>query len=212
LVQLKTTVTSGLGRAACDEAIELIGGGSSPEYLAGLLRGAGRAIRQERERQCVDVVWTGPHSSTTSSRLTSAVVIDLIDGAREEILLVSFAAQPHTALVRALRRAARRGVFLTLLAERADDNPRCNGADQPLTGLISRRFAWPAHRRHQGAALHAKIIVTDRTTALVGSANLTGAALERNLECGVLLRGGRQPAQIHQHVIGLYEREQLVLV
>ncbi|WP_425454039.1 phospholipase D-like domain-containing protein [Nocardioides immobilis] len=46
--------------------------------------------------------------------------------------------------------------------------------------------------------MHAKVLVVDRRTALVGSANLTGHALERNLECGLLVRGGRSKVHHHQ--------------
>lgn len=41
--------------------------------------------------------------------------------------------------------------------------------------------------------MHAKVQVVDRRTALVGSANLTGYGLERNLECGLLVTGGAVP-------------------
>ena len=50
--------------------------------------------------------------------------------------------------------------------------------------------------------MHAKILVVDRRIALVGSANLTGHALERNLECGVLIRGGPVPGQLVAHLLG----------
>jgi phosphatidylserine/phosphatidylglycerophosphate/cardiolipin synthase-like enzyme len=52
-------------------------------------------------------------------------------------------------------------------------------------------------------ALHAKIIVVDDRIALVGSANLTGRAMEANLECGILIRGGRQPRAISEHIAEL---------
>jgi hypothetical protein len=45
-----------------------------------------------------------------------------------------------------------------------------------------------------------KLIVVDRDVALVGSANLTGHAMDRNLECSVLLHGGPHPEQIHGHI------------
>jgi cardiolipin synthase A/B len=38
---------------------------------------------------------------------------------------------------------------------------------------------------------------------LVGSANLTSRAMETNLECGILIRGGRQPRAIREHVMQL---------
>jgi cardiolipin synthase len=48
--------------------------------------------------------------------------------------------------------------------------------------------------------MHAKVLVVDRQTALVGSANLTGYGLERNLEAGILIRGGHVPALLAEHL------------
>jgi phosphatidylserine/phosphatidylglycerophosphate/cardiolipin synthase-like enzyme len=39
--------------------------------------------------------------------------------------------------------------------------------------------------------------------AFITSANLTGAALEHNLEVGVLVRGGSVPARLHEHFLAL---------
>jgi len=61
----------------------------------------------------------------------------------------------------------------------------------------------PAAQRPPGAALHAKVIVVDDRIALVGSANLTGRAMEANLECGILIRGGPQLRAIRDHIAGL---------
>jgi phosphatidylserine/phosphatidylglycerophosphate/cardiolipin synthase-like enzyme len=49
--------------------------------------------------------------------------------------------------------------------------------------------------------MHAKVLVVDRSVALVGSANLTGYGLERNLECGLLIRGGPVPAALAEHLL-----------
>jgi phosphatidylserine/phosphatidylglycerophosphate/cardiolipin synthase-like enzyme len=76
----------------------------------------------------------------------------------------------------------------------------------PFPGLTADRLRWPANRRPPGASLHAKIIVVDDVVALVGSANLTGRAMESNLECGILIRGGPQPAAIRAHIMDLRAR------
>ncbi|MDT4956422.1 MAG: hypothetical protein QOD31_221, partial [Pseudonocardiales bacterium] len=63
-------------------------------------------------------VWTGPESSAAGGRLTLAVVADLIDEARQEILLVSYATMPSIEVRNALIRATARGVAITTLLER----------------------------------------------------------------------------------------------
>ena len=203
---------TGVLRGAVDEVARLLASGAAPQLLAGALLGASGGVAQERARQRVDVVWTGPHSSVSASRLTSAVVVDLIDSAKEELLLVSYATQPEPTISAALVSAERRGVAVTLLLERTSDNPGYRGHRDPFPTLSARRLTWPLTARPGGASMHAKIIVVDSVAALVGSANVTGHAMAKNLECGVLIRGGLAPAEIRAHVVGLVERRELVVV
>jgi phosphatidylserine/phosphatidylglycerophosphate/cardiolipin synthase-like enzyme len=177
---------------------------TDPEYLSGLLTGAARAVELSRRNQSISVVWTGPESEITSFRLTAAALTELIDSARSSILLISYATQAEPSLRSALTAAADRGVELILLAERHADNPSYSGSDTPFPGLDALRLHWPASLRPPGSSLHAKIIVVDDEIALVGSANLTSRAMESNLECGILIRGGPQPKAIRNHITSLY--------
>jgi cardiolipin synthase len=201
--KLRAVAASVVVRTACDELVARLTQ-ASPEYLSGLLAGAARAVERGRVHQSVSVVWTGPESSVTSSRLTSAAIIELIDTARSEILLVSYATQTEPSIGAALATALARGVHVTLLTERNADNPSYTSVATPFPALKALRLYWPASARTPGASLHAKIIVVDDQVALVGSANLTSRALEGNLECGILLRGGPQPKAIRDHIMNLY--------
>jgi phosphatidylserine/phosphatidylglycerophosphate/cardiolipin synthase-like enzyme len=200
---LRTQTAAAVLRRTCDQLVARLGSGD-PEYLAGLLMGASRAIERKRRHQSVDVVWTGPESGVSTS-LTAATVIDLIAGARHELLLVSFATQTEPGIATALEAASARGVTITLLTERHADNPGYAQASTPFPGLNARRLCWPGSARPPGAALHAKVIVVDDRIALVGSADLTSRAMETNLECGILIRGGPQSRAIREHITGLRE-------
>ncbi len=167
-------------------------------FAAGVLTGQ---LDAASARPQVTPVWTGPESEVGRGRLTLAVVADLMDEAEHELLLASFATVPGLNVRRALEAAVDRGVSLTLLLERPEDNPRFHGHGDPFSGLPARRLVWPAHARPPEAAMHAKLLVVDRRTALVGSANLTGHALERNLECGLLIRGGPVPERLAEHLL-----------
>jgi phosphatidylserine/phosphatidylglycerophosphate/cardiolipin synthase-like enzyme len=203
--QLRATAGSAILRDACDQLLQRLGH-TEPAYLAGLLTGASRA----RRHQSVSVVWTGPESRVSSSRLTSAAVIELINAARTQILLVSYATRTEPSIAAALSAAVARGVEVTLLAERHADNPSYTAPGTPFPGLAALRLHWPARSRPPGAALHAKIIVVDDQVALVGRANLTSRAMESNLECGILIRGGTQPQAVRDHITGLYAAGLLV--
>ncbi len=201
--QLRATTGSAILRDACHQLLHRLRY-AEPAYLAGLLTGTARAVERARHHQSVSVVWTGPESGVSTSRLTAAAVIELINAARSEILLVSYAAHTEPSISTALSAAVARGVEVTLLAERHQDNPSYTALGTPFPGLDALRLHWPAQSRPPGAALHAKIIVVDDQVALVGSANLTSRAMESNLECGILIRGGPQPRAVRDHITGLY--------
>jgi hypothetical protein len=201
--RLRSTTGSVIVRDACDQLTAWFEH-ADPMYVSGLLAGAASALSQARRRQSVSVVWTGPESGVTSSRLTSATVTGLIGEARSSILLVSYATAPDPSLDAALADAVARGVAVTFLAERHGDNPSYIGSDTPFPTVDAVRLHWPLPSRPAGAALHAKVIVVDESVALVGSANLTGRAMETNFECGILLRGGAEPKAIRDHVVKLY--------
>jgi len=57
--------------------------------------------------------------------------------------------------------------------------------------------------------MHAKAAVADSRVAFLTSANLTEAALERNMELGVLIRGGTLPASIDRLIDALLESGEL---
>lgn len=202
--QLRSTAGSAVLRDACDQLQRRLAY-SEPLYMSGLLSGAARAVSRSRQHQSVSVVWTGPESGVSSSRLTAATVIDLINEARVEILLVSYATQTEPSISTALSAAEPRGVMVTLLVERNADNPSYTSPlSVPFPSVEALRLHWPRAQRPSGAALHAKVIVVDDSVALVGSANLTSRAMESNLECGILIRGGPQPKAIRDHITGLY--------
>jgi cardiolipin synthase A/B len=192
-------------RTACDELLSRLGQVNAL-YLAGLLAGAAEGTQRSRERQHLDVVWTGPETAAGVGRLTAATVIDLIGRARRDILLVSYATQTEPSIGAALHAAASQGVEITILAERHDDNSAYTAVGTPFPGLRAIRLRWPASQRSAGAALHAKILVIDDRIALVGSANFTSRAMDTNLECGILIRGGPQPRAIREHLTELIAR------
>lgn len=183
--------------AAVQTALHFVEQGQGP-YVGGVLCGRLDALAEHPQ---ITPVWTGPESERDHGRLTLAVIADLIAEAQREILLASYAAVPSDAIRQALHTAVERHVAITLLLERAIDNPQFNSPGDPFPGLAARRLTWPANVRPPGAAMHAKLLIIDRQTALVGSANLTGHALERNLECGLLIRGGRVPALLVGHLL-----------
>lgn len=200
---LRAAASNARLRDACTRLLAAAPTGQDRLLLAGALLGAESATAKHRSESSVEVVWTGPSSTVTTGRLTAAVIVGLIEEARRDVLLIGYAVHSEPSVLLELQRAAARGVEITLVLERHADNPAYSASGTAFPGLTARRLAWPLNARPGGtSSLHAKVLVIDGRSALVGSANITGSALERNLECGLLLRG-EQARTIRGHVRSL---------
>jgi phosphatidylserine/phosphatidylglycerophosphate/cardiolipin synthase-like enzyme len=173
--------------------------------LGAAIAAAAHAHDEARRNPHLKLVVSGPTSTVIHARRTEQVLLQLIAEARREILLLTFALQMHDGLRRALGAASSHGVRLTVLAEDPTDNHGFSGdPGTALIGVLAQRLRWPAEKRPaNGAAMHAKIVAVDATTALITSANLTRRAAGDNLEVGVLIRGGDIPERLARHVAQL---------
>lgn len=122
-------------------------------------------------------------------RQTTGVLLELIDSAREEILLASpYVDQPAVkAIAMALMGARRRGVNVRVLTSPGRGREFAALADDE-TGFGTVKIS-EVQTDVSPVGSHAKVLVVDRERAYVGSANLTAAGLERNIEIGVEING-----------------------
>jgi cardiolipin synthase len=179
----------------------------TPAELAASLLAAADACRAVRASGALEVVWTGPATVYVPVRMTQEVVLELVAESRESILLLSYAAYRVPVIVEALSVASARGVDIRFLLEsnEASQGRLSVDAGQAFVALAGRVrwYEWPAEQRGQfapaGAAMHAKGLLVDDRIALVTSANFTGSAMERNMELGLLVRGGEVPRQLVAH-------------
>ena len=59
------------------------------------------------------------------------------------------------------------------------------------------------HKPLVGDCVHAKVAVADGATCFVTSANLTGRAMDKKIEAGLLVLGGDTPRQLEDHLRSL---------
>lgn len=179
----------------------------STAVLAGALRAAHAADAWHRQRQHLELVWTGPVPSGTELRRTDQALLELVRGATTSMLIVSFAAYRVPAVHDALLAAARRGVALEFVFEhpetgKIDHDPVLTlGAEIAAASTL---WEWPIEQRPRDdrgrhGTLHAKLALADRRRLFVSSANFTGDALFLNMELGVLIEGGDLPGEIAAH-------------
>ncbi|MEQ1862182.1 MAG: DISARM system phospholipase D-like protein DrmC [Chthoniobacteraceae bacterium] len=193
----------------------------NPSALALALRTAAVSDDLARAR-CgeTEPVWSGPTVGSTGLRSIEQALRDVILSATSELWLVSFAAFRVAHLSDALKQTANRGTRLHFLLESADDSEGALTVDARAAfdpQLPVTFYTWPLENRARNALgrpgkLHAKFAVADAQTAIVSSANLTADALERNLECGVLIRGGPVPAKLAEQLARLVATGQIRVV
>lgn len=173
---------------------------------------------QPRMSDEVELVWTGPEMPEMINRDAAVVLRELFQQARESILVVGFAAYKARTIFQEL---ANRHVEQPGLHIRICLNIERKFGDTSLESELVRRFAskfrkdhWPPDRTLPDlyydprslaidpecrSSLHAKCVVVDRTVALVTSANLTEAALKRNIEVGAIIRSPTFASQLSEH-------------
>jgi phosphatidylserine/phosphatidylglycerophosphate/cardiolipin synthase-like enzyme len=181
----------------------------SPADLAAFLAGAAEAVRVRDMAESADLVWSGPAPQRTQLRRTDEALLEVIRAATRVLTLVTFAAYRVPDVREALARSLDRGVEVRFIGEteRASDGQLRFDGSLALGQALAKRvrlFEWPLKARPRDARgltgrLHAKCALADETMLLVSSANLTEAALESNMEIGVLLRGGPLPRLAAQH-------------
>ena len=168
---------------------------------------------RSRERESIEIVWTGPASEIIAARQTSAVLFELVGQATKDITLFSFAAYHIAGLASALQAATRRGVRVRLILEtHADSGGKLSfDASAALRSLsdTAEFYIWPADRRLPGAVMHGKALLVDGGVGFVTSANLTEYGIDRNLELGLVVRGGDVPRALREHVERLIEEGEL---
>ena len=185
-----------------------------------------RTIEQASTRvRAPELVWSGPDVPGVHARHTNRVFDEMIQSAQRSLWVCSYAyfdgAQVFASL--AERMDAVPGLAVTLLL-----NIQRQRADTTSVDALIRRFAdqfwskdWPGTRRpavyfdprslgpERNAVLHAKALVADSETTFITSANLTDAALNRNIELGILLRDRTLALRTESHFRGLIERKLL---
>jgi len=175
----------------------------SGKELATAFKTAAATAAASRKNGRHELIWTGPATTAVSVRRTEQALCELIDSAQNTLFLVSFVAYKAENVIQALKNAIQRNVKVSLLLEESKEHGGSIDGDSRAilsTRLPGARFyAWSNAK----GAVHAKCAVADATIALVTSANLTGKAMEDNMELGVLVTGGMLPEQLHAHLHAL---------
>jgi cardiolipin synthase A/B len=185
---------------------------ATPREVAAAFRSASQLAHSMRSSESVDLVWTGPKTGLIPTRNTEQVILEVIDSAATEVFVVSYVFYNATSIVESLNDAVERNVLVRILLETSTEH----GGTVKGDGVKAMRKAVPGARIYVwdqdskdpefgslSAAVHAKCAIADGNLAFITSANLTSAAMERNMELGVLIRGGSVPNRLQSHLAAL---------
>lgn len=179
-----------------------------PIELASMLLAASHAFENMSTRQSTELVWTGPTTPFVSARRTEQALLQVINAAKQTLFVTSFVAYDVSTIVKALNDASAQGVSISMLLESSQEHGGSISFDAigKMKALVpnAHLYTW----RDQGEVfsdgrVHAKVAVADRHTCFITSANLTGFAMERNMEAGLLLSGGSIPQMLEEHLRAL---------
>lgn len=174
-----------------------------------------------------DLVWSGPNVPGLHARDTRRVYEELLGSAERSVWASTYAFfdGPKTFEVLARRMDAKPGLSATLLLNIQRKWGDTTAAEQLVRKFADRFWAtdWPGSSRPSvyydpralelgGATgvLHAKAVVVDDEAVFVTSANLTEAALDRNIELGLMARDRALAASVSTHFRTLIERALLL--
>ena len=206
-----SSVTSGRARDTLDGFLKAWNQGSLSGREAGyLLLASSHSLEKLNEESQTELVLTGPTTPFVATRRTERVLLDVITSAKSELFIVSFVAHQRPSILEALKKAADKGVQVNVVLESSVDSGGTLESDQ----FVGLKAALPEATFYHwterdgdfaGGKVHAKIVVSDQDSAFLTSANLTGHAMERNIEAGALFRGGDTPRDVARHLRGLID-------
>lgn len=182
----------------------------SPDELASMLLAASHVFTKASAEQSTELVWTGPTTPFVSARRTEQALLQVINAANATLFITSFVAYDVSSIVKALNAAIDRGVLISMLLESSQDHGGSITIDAigKMRALVSsaQLYAWRDKADpFSDGRVHAKVAVADAGMCFITSANLTGFAMEKNMEAGVLITGGHIPLLLDEHLRSLVD-------
>jgi len=125
--------------------------------------------------------------------------------ATERLFIANAYFLPGYRLLRAIKRAAKRGVKVTLVIQGQPDMPWVTMCSRLLYGYLMR--AGVTIYEYCERPLHGKIAVADRRWVTVGSSNLDPLSLSLNLEANLIIDSESFNQHVHDHLQNLVEKQ-----
>lgn len=164
---------------------------SNPTYIKIVLTTLSEIRSQVSTKEGeIEVVCTVPFRLGVPIRSTLATALDMIQAAYKEIFLVGYVfTEGVKELIAELASAqANRGVHVTLVGNQMHSQMPIIRSMWPLDDPLPNIFTRAVDPADNMAALHAKLLVCDGSSALITSANFSYHGLHENIEIGVKIQ------------------------
>ena len=138
----------------------------------------------------VQILATGPEFLKDGIRGTGPVMEEMIKNSEKEIQIMAYVISSHAyKFLDLLESALKREVKITVILNKFEKhNDKIKEKIKKMQKLY-RRFIIIDFTGTRNQDLHAKVIVADRKTAIIGSANFSWHGMTSNYEIGVHLEG-----------------------
>jgi phosphatidylserine/phosphatidylglycerophosphate/cardiolipin synthase-like enzyme len=172
------------------------------------------------------LVWTGPEASFGAARPTTAVLLELLGQAQEQVIIAGYEIDHGAVLFEPLHKAmAERGVRASIFIDiRPAPSPKSNmdaylaveaqkflATNWPFGAPLPELYYFPAGAAYGSReSFHAKCVVVDGRRVLVGSANFTRRGHQRNVEVGVALSDEQLAGALTAQLFELVEQQALL--
>lgn len=181
------------------------------------------ATRDHTKELSQALVVTGPESSHTVNLKTESRFVQLVEHAKKELMLATFALYQGDKILEPIHEAMERNPGLRVIL--IVNIPRKYGDITDASELVasykqqflSRQWIWDKKpevyyfpdsllmKANDRASMHAKFLVADEGRGFITSANFTNAAQKKNIEVGVELNHSLEPKALSQYFKNLIE-------
>jgi len=147
----------------------------------------------------VSLVATGDRWVGRGVRSSSAVIQELLDNAERHVAMTAYVIN-NWEILKAINKALDRGITIEIFIY-GKDKTMLNDAVQRIKDM-DKRYDYLHLVMVEDEVLHAKVVVADERSTLIGSANLTYGGMVTNHELGFLV----EDVSVAQRAIDLMRR------
>ena len=172
-----------------------------------ILQMACKLYNFKSDERC-ELVITAPGSFKLKARKTKVVVYAILSSAEKSITLTGYSISEYfDEMIELIIKKSTQGVYVNLYVNDAQKHQDVIERLNTYSSKFIKIFSYNQQSDDKMSALHAKLIVVDRHTSLISSANLSYHGMQGNVEMGVLIESAEKAEEIESLLKTLREQK-----